>query len=118
MAVTMLGINDLQETDRQFVSFQSEGRTFAPVLESPKSRTPPFDVVYETTNGNQKSVLFVHDSFGVALKPFYASVFTRSRCVWPYYLEKPFAVTPEWISEEKPDYVIFLMVQRDLIAIP
>lgn len=118
MAVTMLGINGLREADPQFVSFQSEGRIFEPVLESPKSRTPPFDVVYETTHGNQKSVLFVHDSFGVALKPFFASVFARSRCVWPYYLEKPFAVTPEWIAEEKPDYVIFLMVQRDLIAIP
>jgi len=118
IAVTMLGLNDLHEIDRQFVSFRSEGRTFAPVLESPKSRTPLFDVVYVTTNGIPKSALLVHDSFGVALKPFYASVFARCRCVWPYYLEKPFEVPPELIAEEKPDYVIFLMVQRDMIAIP
>ncbi len=71
------------------------------------------DTDFITTNNNSKlpTAVFYCDSFGGAIQPFISEHFSRIEWIWTFKIDM------KLIEEEKPDYVVVEMVERNLYNI-
>lgn len=70
------------------------------------------DRVTSIDDARLPSVLLVHDSFGPFLQPFLAEHCRKLRCTWQY------AIPEDVVEREKPDIVVQMYVERDLMHEP
>ena len=62
---------------------------------------------------NKKKVLWVRDSFGVAMAPLMAATFSEVREVYSGLVFRPDGFFEKLVDEWRPDYVFFTLVERD-----
>jgi alginate O-acetyltransferase complex protein AlgJ len=62
---------------------------------------------------NKKKVLWVRDSFGVAMAPLMAATFSEVREVYSGLVFRPDGFFEKLVDEWQPDYVFFTLVERD-----
>ena len=62
---------------------------------------------------NDKKILWIHDSFGIALAPFMAATFRETLQL--HYIETSSAQFAKLVETYRPDYVFITVVERDAI---
>ena len=71
-----------------------------------------FSTAFEVHDPSLPTAVVFHDSFGWELRPFLAEHFRRIDCYWT----SDFFAAP--LAQQKPDYVIQVVVERYLIGAP
>lgn len=99
--------------EKSSVEFSKNGEDFSPVTEA--SFIAPYGQFFRNPNAPiKKDILIIGDSFSVALQPYLAETFRM------VYLIHSDAVTPEELAKMldkkgfKPDYALFIIVERKL----
>lgn len=75
----------------------------SPYQNLPLTRSPT--VVFKLEDQSKPKLVMYKDSYGVYLTPLLNEHFSRSVYVWSHYL------TPQLIEQEKPDIVIFELLE-------
>ena len=78
---------------------------------NPQNRAQKTPLLLKTKNAlNQKRVLWLHDSFGVAMAPFMAATF--SDILWLHYDDASPAQLAQLVETYAPEYVFISVVER------
>lgn len=116
----MLGLKDWTAADTDLI--QEQHLVYAPKFER-RARTATayiwpgmpefrFSTAFEVDDPSLPTAVVFHDSFGWELRPFLAEHFRRIDCYWT----SDFFAAP--LAQQKPDYVIQVVVERYLIGAP